>query len=162
MPPNIHHKAASLSEAHDAATHFKPSDASSSSPLDHDLLAPWATVDPSRMGVDPTPYAVRNLVNGQWVATRQTMDIIHPLDETAPPLFTLPDSSIAEDLPPFVQSLQRVPKSGVHNPLKHPERYLMLGEVSRQAGNLLASDTVAEYFTNLIMTCVPKSHGTYC
>ena len=43
----------------------------------------------------------------------------------------MPDTSV-EELGPFVQSLAGVPKSGVHNPLKNVERYLMFGEISRK------------------------------
>lgn len=155
MPPNIQHGAAgTFHSEHDTAGHPK-TDVHQS----NDLLSPWATVDLDRMGVDATPYAVSNLVNGAWTTLDNTMTIIHPLDESAPPLFTIPDTSV-DDLPPYLASLGPVPKSGLHNPLKNPERYVMLGEVSRKAAGLLATPEVAEYFTNLITTCVPKSHGT--
>lgn len=91
----------------------------------------WATVDPKDMGVNPDPYAVKNLVNGNWEsATSSVITVPHPLDVAAPPIFTVPDTQISE-LDPFFKSLQKVPKSGVHNPLKNPERYVEYGEVSR-------------------------------
>lgn len=156
MPPNIKHGAAgTFHSEHDTAGHPKTEDVH----LSNDPLSPWATVNIDRMGVDAAPYAVRNLVNGEWKTLDNTMAIIHPLDESAPPLFTIPDSSV-DDLAPYLASLGRVPKSGLHNPLKNPERYLMLGEVSRKAASLLSTPEVAEYFSNLITTCVPKSHGT--
>ncbi len=34
------------------------------------------------------------------------------------------------DRQPFIDSLRRVPKTGLHNPLKNPERYLLYGAVS--------------------------------
>lgn len=37
--------------------------------------------------------------------------------------FQMPKTSVAE-LAPFVESLAAVPKSGVHNPYKNPERYV--------------------------------------
>ena len=57
--------------------------------------------------------------------------IPNPLDRDAPAVCTVPDTSV-EELGPFVQSLRGVPKSGVHNPLKNVERYLMFGEISRK------------------------------
>ena len=53
------------------------------------------------------------------------------MDEDAPHLFTVPDTSIGE-LDPFIQSMESVSKSGVHNPLKNVERYLMYGDISRK------------------------------
>lgn len=44
----------------------------------------------------------------------------------------MPDTSAAE-VGPFVSSLQAVPKSGLHNPFKAPERYLTYGAVSARA-----------------------------
>ncbi len=48
---------------------------------------------------------------------------------TGEPFISYPDTS-AEEGAPFVESLRRVPKTGLHNPLKHPERYNMYGAVS--------------------------------
>lgn len=51
----------------------------------------------------------------------------------------MPDTSV-EELAPFVESLRGVPKSGVHNPLKNVERYLMYGEISRKVRVLFYFD----------------------
>jgi len=95
-------------------------------------------MDPKAMGVNngssEQPYAVQNLVDGNWegaTSTQSTIDIPHPLDANAPPIFTIPDTQVSE-LDPFFKSLRKVPKSGVHNPLKNPERYVQYGEISRQ------------------------------
>ena len=61
----------------------------------------------------------------------KTMTIPNPLDRDAPPVCYVPDTAV-EELGPFVESLRGVPKSGVHNPLKNVERYLMFGEISRK------------------------------
>ena len=162
MPPNVHHHHDEVSSTNAAAS-LKVTDETSATQAHaqglNDLTS-WATVDPSRLGVDSTPYAVPNLVHGQWTSSAQALEIVHPLnaDATAP-LFTVPDTTL-DELPLYMASLAKATKSGLHNPLKHPERYLMLGEVTRQAGNLLATDAVAEFFAQLILTCVPKSHGT--
>ncbi len=37
-----------------------------------------------------------------------------------------------EELAPFIESINSCPKTGLHNPLKNPERYVMLGEVSHK------------------------------
>ena len=57
----------------------------------------------------------------------------------------------------FIDSLDICPKSGLHNPLKNVERYLMLGEVCAKTAELLREDEVAEYFAKLIQRVIPKS-----
>ena len=91
----------------------------------------WATVDPKAMGTVAQPYGVSNCVDGKWMKSRHTMTIPHPLDKDAHPIFTIPDTQI-EELGPFLASLRKVPKSGLHNPLKNPERYVKYGEISRR------------------------------
>lgn len=91
----------------------------------------WATVDPATMGVDAEPYAVSNLVGGKWTTAKNTMTIPHPLDKNAKPIFTIPDTQVNE-LGPFLESLRKVSKSGVHNPLKNPERYVQYGDICRK------------------------------
>lgn len=91
----------------------------------------WATIDPKALGTNPEPYAVSNLCDGQWTKAKSTMEIIHPLDKDAYPIFTIPDTQ-ADEIQPFIDSLRKVPKSGVHNPLKNPHRYVEYGEISRK------------------------------
>lgn len=92
----------------------------------------WASVDPDKLGTSAVPYAVSNCVGGEWSESSSTvMEIIHPLDKDAHPIFTVPAIS-ADEISPFVESLRKISKSGVHNPLKQPERYLQYGEISRK------------------------------
>ena len=94
----------------------------------------WATVDPASLGSNPNPHNVLNIVGGQWQSEdtiQKKLHIPNPMDKNAPDLCTVPDTSI-EELEPFVKSMQSVPKSGVHNPLKNVERYLMYGDISRK------------------------------
>jgi len=123
------------------------------------LIPEWATVNPKQMGLDNNKpiYAVKNLVDGIWqTPASNKIEIPHPLDKDAPPIFTVPDT---KELQPFLDSLRKVKKSGLHNPLKKPERYVQYGEISRLAGAALSDPDVAEFFTQCIMKCVPKSHG---
>ena len=92
----------------------------------------WATFDPSTAGKSSQAHAVQNLCDGQWTkATKSTMEIIHPMDRDAYPIFTIPDTQ-ADEVQPFIDSLRKVSKSGVHNPLKNPHRYVEYGEISRK------------------------------
>lgn len=92
---------------------------------------PWATMDPKALGTTAEPYAVPNIVDGKLTSTSKTIEIIHPLDRDAYPIFTVPDTQTRE-IQPFLDSLRKVTKSGMHNPLKNPERYLDYGEISRK------------------------------
>jgi 1-pyrroline-5-carboxylate dehydrogenase len=91
----------------------------------------WATVDPVTLGVKTDVYIVLNCVGGEWLTATGDMDIPNPLDKEAPPLFTIPDTQV-DELQPFLASLRKVLKSGVHNPIKNPERYVKLDEISRK------------------------------
>lgn len=99
---------------------------------------------------------LRNFVAGKWVESKQYKTLINPFDGT--PLLQYPDTQI-EDLPPFVASLASCPKSGLHNPHKSVDRYLMLGDVSFNAAVMLSDEGVADYFARLIQSVMPKSYA---
>lgn len=117
----------------------------------------WATYDPEELGKQQEPYAVQNIVDGKWTGASKRMDIIHPMDVDAFPIFSIPDTSNAE-IGPFVESLRKCSKTGLHNPLKNPERYVEYGDITRKAGDALSQPDVAEFFTRSIQACVPKSY----
>lgn len=58
-------------------------------------------------------------VNGEWGLPAKSKTIPDPLN--GEPFIKLPDTQL-DEIDPFVQSLRAVPKSGLHNPLKNPER----------------------------------------
>ena len=98
------------------------------------IIPSWATVDPHSLGSGPNPHNVSNIVAGNWQAQDKIKGKIYipnPMNKDAPHLCTVPDTSIGE-LDPFVKSMENVSKSGVHNPLKNVERYLMYGDISRK------------------------------
>jgi len=112
----------------------------------------WATADPARMGLDEEPHAVSNLAGGQWMEARSRMVIPHPLDKDARPIFTIPDTQV-DELGPFLESLRRVPKSGVHNPIKSPERYVQYGEIARRVSSLRNPETSSIMLILLLLPC---------
>lgn len=124
-------------------------------------VSSFATLDPKALGVDSNPHYVPNIVNGKWQSPseiKQKLVIPHPLDRDAHPLCHVADTQ-KDELGPFFDSVKRVTKSGLHNPLKNVDRYLMYGEISRKAGNALCDPEIQEFFTQAIMACVPKSHA---
>lgn len=108
----------------------------------------WATYDPKALGTLSEPYAVQNLVGGTWTTTTtgsaqtnsKVIEIPHPLDKDAYPIFTIPDTT---DIDSFVQSLRQCPKTGLHNPLKRIERYVQYGEITRKVSGLFLENPFA-------------------
>jgi len=118
----------------------------------------WATLDPSSLGETQSVYNVQNIVDGQWNDSTVKMEIPNPMDKNKYSIFTIPDTKDTE-LQPFVDSMSKITKSGVHNPLKNVHRYLDYGEITRKAGAALLDPEVQEFFAQAIIKCVPKSHG---
>tara|TARA_B110000285_G_C15090432_1_gene598752 strand:- start:1255 stop:1509 length:255 start_codon:yes stop_codon:yes gene_type:complete len=64
-----------------------------------------------------------------------------------------------DEIQPFVDSLANTPKTGLHNPFKNKERYLMLGEVSRKLAEVMHDPEVFEFFVKATQRAIPKSHA---
>jgi 1-pyrroline-5-carboxylate dehydrogenase len=64
-----------------------------------------------------------------------------------------------DEIDPFVQSLLDTPKTGLHNPFKNKERYLMLGEVSRKLAEVMHEKETFDFFVNCTMRSIPKSRA---
>ncbi|GAB4819738.1 hypothetical protein N2152v2_006784 [Parachlorella kessleri] len=118
-------------------------------------IGSWASVDPAKIS-GSNPATVSNLVFGKWVGTEKQLTIPDPLN--GEPFITVPDTQLHE-IEPFVKSLLAVPKSGVHNPLKNPERYLLYGEVSAKAAEEMRKPEVLDYFARLVQRVAPKSYA---
>lgn len=82
---------------------------------------------------------VLNLVQGEWKGASRWTDIVDPLNGQK--FIAVPDPS-ANEIKPFVESLHSCPKSGLHNPLKNPERYVMYGDISARAAAALKQPEV--------------------
>lgn len=50
----------------------------------------------------------------------------------------------------FVQSMRKCSKTGLHNPLKNKERYLMYGEVCRRVVEAFQDKDVWDFFVKSI------------
>ena len=61
----------------------------------------------------------QHAVGGEWHEAAKYTAIPDPLN--GEPFIRYPDTAVSE-IEPFVESLRAVPKSGLHNPLKNPER----------------------------------------
>ena len=52
-----------------------------------------------------------------------------------------------------------MPKSGLHNPFKNKERYVMLGQVCRKTAEVLHEPETFDFFVDCITRCAPKSRA---
>jgi hypothetical protein len=75
------------------------------------------------------------------------------------PFLRVPATNAPEELAAFVASSKTCPKTGLHNPYKNVERYLMLGRVSARAAQTLRDPAVADFFARLIQRVTPKSYA---
>ena len=113
----------------------------------------FATVDPFAGMTGEKPGTLQNLVSGSWEDSDSGYaDIIDPMNGEV--FLKVPDN---QQHAPYIAGLRSCPKSGMHNPLKNPQRYVALGQVCSKAAALLADKEVSDYFTKLIMRVMPKS-----
>ncbi|KAG5536685.1 hypothetical protein RHGRI_024195 [Rhododendron griersonianum] len=115
---------------------------------------PFATVNVEEIS-GSQPAEVHNLVQGKWTGSSKWNTILDPLNgESFIKVAEIDETGIQ----PFVESLSKCPKHGLHNPFKEPERYLMLGDVSVKAAHMLSQPKVSDFFTRLIQRVSPKSY----
>ena len=119
------------------------------------VLNAFATVDPSNL---TKSSKAQNLCGGEWSSTQNWDDLIDPMNGKV--IGKIPNTN-DEEIKPFIDSLKAVPKSGLHNPLKNPERYLLYGNVCKKAANLLDEPKVADFFVKLIQRVMPKSYAQW-
>ncbi|XVF09126.1 hypothetical protein REPUB_Repub07fG0064300 [Reevesia pubescens] len=81
------------------------------------------------------PAEVHNLVQGKWTGSAAWNTLVDPLN--GEPFIKV--AKVNETgIQPFVESLSKCPKHGLHNPFKSPERYLLYGEISAKAARMLS------------------------
>lgn len=115
---------------------------------------PFATVNAEEIS-GSKPAEVQNLVQGEWTGSSKWNTILDPLNgESFIKVAEVEETGIQ----PFVESLSKCPKHGLHNPFKAPERYLILGDVSVKAAHMLSLPKVSDFFCKLIQRVAPKSY----
>lgn len=95
-------------------------------------------------------------MGGEWQGTKNEKTIPDPLN--GEPFISYPDIQ-ADETQPFIESLRAVPKTGLHNPLKNPERYLMYGSVSARMAEEMRKPEVADFFARLVQRVAPKHYA---
>ncbi|OVA09061.1 Aldehyde dehydrogenase domain [Macleaya cordata] len=114
----------------------------------------FATIDAEEIS-GSQPAEVCNLVQGSWKKSSSWSTVVDPLN--GEPFIKVADVD-ETGIRPFVESLSKCPKHGLHNPFKSPERYLMFGDISAKAAHMLSQPEVSNFFTRLIQRVSPKSY----
>ncbi len=114
-----------------------------------DSIFPW---HPDELS-GAKPARLMNFIDGKWVATKKYKKVPDPV--TGEPFIHMPDTS-EQELEPFIQSLAKCPKYGLHNPILNPERYIMYGQISEKVADFLRSSEGESFFTRLIQRVMPK------
>ncbi len=113
----------------------------------------FATVDPFDGMTGDEPGTVCNLLAGAWSVTDAVRaDVVDPLNGES--FLQVPET---RDFAGYLASLRACPKTGLHNPLKNPQRYVQLGQVCARAAAALVQPAVQDYFARLIQRVMPKS-----
>ncbi|EKX47052.1 hypothetical protein GUITHDRAFT_94019 [Guillardia theta CCMP2712] len=126
-------------------------------PTYHSKKLDFATCDPDSLG-SGAPAKVHNIIQGEWIqGTDGAYEVIpDPIDGR--PFIEV--SEIQQNsLNAFVRSLNSCPKYGMHNPLLNVDRYLLYGEISLKAANMLRDPEVERFFARLIQRVSPKSYA---
>lgn len=88
-------------------------------------LPPWATVDPFKLN-GTNPHTVVNILDGKSVTTSKLTKVVDPMNGE----HFLNNSMADKDLEKkFIESQKRIPRWGLHNPIKNVSRYVMYGDV---------------------------------
>jgi 1-pyrroline-5-carboxylate dehydrogenase len=117
----------------------------------------WSKFDAETMSA-ASPAVCTNLVGGEWKDASSYLTLPDPMN--GDPFIKCPDTGVdGAELDPFVASLSSVPKSGLHNPLKNPERYVELGEITARVVREMRDDGVMDHFARLIQRVCPKSYA---
>jgi 1-pyrroline-5-carboxylate dehydrogenase len=112
-----------------------------------------------RVGKRTFSFQVRpvlsNYVNGEWKAAEKSKDLVNPL--TGQKLLSMPDTQ-PHELAPFLQRMAEIPKSGLHNAFKNPERALLYGEISHKMAVEFGKPEVLDRLARTIMAVCPKTY----
>ncbi|GAY39024.1 hypothetical protein CUMW_041220 [Citrus unshiu] len=92
---------------------------------------------------------------GKWTGSSNWSTLLDPLNGEQ---FIRIAEVGEKEIQPFVESLSKCPKHGLHNPFKSPERYLLYGDISTKAAHMLSLPKVSNFFTRLIQRVSPKSY----
>ncbi|CAD8062267.1 unnamed protein product [Paramecium primaurelia] len=122
-------------------------------------IASFSTI-PSYFSLDPNqlsarnPHKAQNFLRGKWIDSHKYQTIVDPMN--GEPFITVPDVQDKQELLKYIESAKECPISGLHNPLKNPQRYQLYGEVCHKIAAELKKKEVHDFLVKLIQRVVPK------
>lgn len=116
-------------------------------------LPKWATVDPLKVS-GSNPHTVVNILDGKSVTTSQTTKVVDPMNGENFLQNSMADNELVQK---FVDSQRRIPRWGLHNPIKNVGRYVMYGDVFFRIAQEMRKKEVEDFFIKLIQRVMPKS-----
>ena len=117
-------------------------------------LKDFAQFNPDNMSNSITKLS--NFVNGEFHSTKNYEEFPCPLKGTKFLEVPLTNTTEMKEFKNFINS---TPRSGLHNPMKNVDRYLLYGQICRKIAETLHDPEVMEHFVKLIQRVFPKSHA---
>ena len=101
-------------------------------------------------------YKIENFYNSKWQSSLNYDMFPNPINGYKD-FLSVPNTQSEQEFSNIIKEMKSVSKSGLHNPLKNTDRYLMLGEVTRKLSCALHNNDIFQHFVDLIKTVIPKS-----
>jgi len=99
-------------------------------------------------------WKLSNYINGEWRSTLKYEEFPDALKGHKFIDAPLTDKS---EMSEIINLMNACPKSGLHNPMKNVDRYLLYGQVCRKVAEALYQDDIFNHFVKLIQRVFPKS-----
>jgi len=116
----------------------------------------WASYDIPNYG-SSNDYVLRGFVNNEWKTFNEvkTNPVLDPLDKDNY-IFKAPALDV-KHLGDYISAIEAVPRAGLFNIYKNPEKFVEMGDVMAKAARLLHDEENFDYFVRLIQLTMPKS-----
>lgn len=95
-----------------------------------------------------------NYINGEWKGTAKYEEFLDPLQGSKYLEVPLTEKQEMADI---IKYMNACPKSGLHNPFKNVERYVLYGQICRKVTEALYRDEIFDHFVKLLIRVFPKS-----
>ena len=118
-------------------------------------LPKWATLDPHALSAS-RPHTLCNFLDGKALPAARSAAIPDPLNGGAFLFSPLPERA---ELDAFAASQRRIPRFGLHNPLRNVGRYMQFGEIFLRIATEMRRPEVEDFFVRLIQRVMPKSRA---
>ncbi|EAR83878.1 delta-1-pyrroline-5-carboxylate dehydrogenase (macronuclear) [Tetrahymena thermophila SB210] len=113
----------------------------------------WATCDPYTLS-ESKPYTLQNLVSGKWKDAKEYTTVVDPMNGDK--FLRVPDTK-GDEINEFIVNAKKVPKSGLHNPIKNPERYQLYGNVCGKIAEEMKKPEIESFLCKATQRVMPKS-----